>query len=227
MVLAADVVKVRLGVEHRPLCGNVDDRRFARAVELGLHAGRFGRRRVGGPGRTRQTFDIWFWPRQPERHLGPFGGDGGDRLRELLAGDLDVAPGVGPLPAPGQLTIDLVDGDGGRPFGQIPRRLDEGDRHRSAGYRIPVPDPGTANVTNDTLSFLARQAYRSGVNLERKSSSTLSRMDDGLLVVVAIIGVVIALSIFGFVVHLFALLFKVAILAAVAGLVFKAVSRRR
>lgn len=87
--------------------------------------------------------------------------------------------------------------------------------------------PIRLGVTNDTLSFLARVAYRSVVSLERKSSSALSRLDDGLLIVVAVVGVIIVLSIVGALIHLFALMFKVAILAAVAALVFRFFSRRR
>ena len=82
-------------------------------------------------------------------------------------------------------------------------------------------------MTNDTLSFLASWPYRSGVSLERKSTSALSRLDDGLLVIVAIVGAVIVLSIIGALIHLFAVVVKVAIIAAVAGLIFRAVSRRR
>jgi hypothetical protein len=82
-------------------------------------------------------------------------------------------------------------------------------------------------VTNDPFHFGQVRLTVLFVSLERKSSSTLSRMDDGLLIVVAVVAAVVVLGVIGWVIHLFALLIKVAIVAAVAAVVFRAIAHRR
>jgi DMSO reductase anchor subunit len=61
----------------------------------------------------------------------------------------------------------------------------------------------------------------------RRTRSMLSRLDNGLLVVGAIVAAIGALVILGWVLHTVFFLIKVALVAAVFGLVFKAVTSRR
>ena len=63
--------------------------------------------------------------------------------------------------------------------------------------------------------------------LEPRGRSTLSRLDDWALVVIGLVAGLIVLAVISFVVHTVIFLLKVAIVAAVAGLVFRAVVNRR
>ena len=64
------------------------------------------------------------------------------------------------------------------------------------------------------------------MNSLQRRRSTLSKLDDGLLVVAIVVGVVIALSILGFVIHTIFWLARLAIIGLVIGLVVRFVSRR-
>jgi len=62
-------------------------------------------------------------------------------------------------------------------------------------------------------------------SLQRRRS-TLSKLDDGLLIAVVVVGAVFALAVAGLVVHTLFFLLKVAVVGLVIGLVVRAVNRR-
>jgi hypothetical protein len=62
-------------------------------------------------------------------------------------------------------------------------------------------------------------------SLERRRSA-LDRLDDGLLVVVVLVGLVISFAVVGWVVHTVLFFVKVAIVAAFIGLIVRLVARR-
>jgi hypothetical membrane protein len=61
--------------------------------------------------------------------------------------------------------------------------------------------------------------------LERRRS-TISRLDDGLLIVVAVVAALFVFSLLTWVIHAVAFIVKVAVIAAVVALVVRAVNRR-
>lgn len=63
-------------------------------------------------------------------------------------------------------------------------------------------------------------------SLERRRSA-LDRLDDGLLVVAALVGLVILFAVVGWVVHTVLFFVKVAIVAAFIGLIVRLVARNR
>jgi hypothetical protein len=63
-------------------------------------------------------------------------------------------------------------------------------------------------------------------SLERRRSA-LDRLDDGLLVVVVLVGLVISFAVVGWVVHTVLFFVKVAIVAAFIGLIVRLVARNR
>jgi hypothetical protein len=63
-------------------------------------------------------------------------------------------------------------------------------------------------------------------SLERRRSA-LDRLDDGLLVVVVLVGLVISFAVVGWVVHTVLFFVKVAIVAAFIGLTVRLVARNR
>jgi hypothetical protein len=63
-------------------------------------------------------------------------------------------------------------------------------------------------------------------SLERRRS-TLDRLDDALLVVVALVGVVIAFTVIGWLVHTVVFFLKLALLAVFVGLIARFVAHRR
>ena len=82
-------------------------------------------------------------------------------------------------------------------------------------------------MTNDTFPFWQERLIHLYVSLERRRISALSRLDDGLLIVVAVVGVIMALAVLGWIIHIAAAILKIAVLAAVFGLVFRVVTARR
>jgi energy-coupling factor transporter transmembrane protein EcfT len=63
--------------------------------------------------------------------------------------------------------------------------------------------------------------------LEKRRSSSLSRLDDGILVVAAIVGVILLFTVIGWIFHTVMFLFKLALAAAVVGVVFRFFAGRR
>lgn len=65
------------------------------------------------------------------------------------------------------------------------------------------------------------------VQLERRRKSTVSKLDDALLVVAAIVAAVVVFSVVSWVLHAVFLLVKLAVAAVVFGLIARAVINRR
>jgi hypothetical protein len=70
-------------------------------------------------------------------------------------------------------------------------------------------------------------AYGVGVSSLERRRSTLDRLDDGLLVIVALVGVVVLFSVVGWVVHTVVFFVKVALVAVFIGLIVRVVARHR
>ena len=71
------------------------------------------------------------------------------------------------------------------------------------------------------------RAYAGGVSSLERRRSALDRLDDGLLVVVVLVGLVISFAVVGWVVHTVLFFVKVAIVAAFIGLIVRLVARNR
>jgi Flp pilus assembly protein TadB len=65
------------------------------------------------------------------------------------------------------------------------------------------------------------------MELERRRSSGLDRLDDALLVVVAVVGALFALKVVGWVIGTVLFVVKVAVVAAIAFVALRVVSRRQ
>lgn len=63
--------------------------------------------------------------------------------------------------------------------------------------------------------------------LEKRRTSTLSKMDDGIMIVVGIVGVILAFTVVGWIFGTIMTLLRWALVAAVAGLVFRFFAGRR
>ena len=63
-------------------------------------------------------------------------------------------------------------------------------------------------------------------SLERRRSA-LDRLDDGLLVIVALVGVVVLFAVVGWIIHTVLFFVKVAIVAVFIGLIVRLVASRR
>jgi hypothetical protein len=63
-------------------------------------------------------------------------------------------------------------------------------------------------------------------SLERRRSA-LDRLDDGLLVVAALVGVVVLFAIIGWIVNTIVFFLKLALLAVFVGLIVRFIARRR
>ena len=70
-------------------------------------------------------------------------------------------------------------------------------------------------------------AYGVGVSSLERRRSVLDRLDDALLVVVALVGVVILFAVVGWAVNTVVFFVKVALVAVFIGLIVRLVSRRR
>ncbi len=71
------------------------------------------------------------------------------------------------------------------------------------------------------------RAYAEGVSSLERRRSALDRLDDGLLVGAALVGLVILFAVVGWVVHTVLFFVKVAIVAAFIGLIVRLVARNR
>ena len=72
-----------------------------------------------------------------------------------------------------------------------------------------------------------RRAYALPVSSLERRRSALDRLDDGLLVIVALVGVVILFSVVGWVIHTVVFFVKLALVAVFIGLIVRLVARRR
>jgi hypothetical protein len=82
-------------------------------------------------------------------------------------------------------------------------------------------------VTDVIFPPVPRRAYGVGVSSLERRRSVLDRLDDGLLVIVALVGVVILFSVVGWVIHTVLFFVKVALVAVFIGLIVRLVARRR
>ena len=71
------------------------------------------------------------------------------------------------------------------------------------------------------------RAYGMVVSSLERRRSALDRLDDGLLVIVALVGVVILFAVVGWVIHTVLFFVKLAIIAVFVGLIVRVVARRR
>lgn len=65
------------------------------------------------------------------------------------------------------------------------------------------------------------------MELERRRSSGLDRLDDALLIVVAVVGALFALKVLGWIIGTVLFVIKVAVVAAIAFVALRIVSRRQ
>jgi hypothetical protein len=65
------------------------------------------------------------------------------------------------------------------------------------------------------------------MQLERRNRSTLAKLDDGLLIVAGVVGVIVLFAVVGWVIHAVLFLVKIAVVAVVFGLIVRAVAGRR
>jgi hypothetical protein len=65
------------------------------------------------------------------------------------------------------------------------------------------------------------------VAIERRKGSTVSKLDDALLVVLGVVAVLAVFTVVGWIMHAVFFLVKVAIAAVVFGLIVRAVASRR
>lgn len=65
------------------------------------------------------------------------------------------------------------------------------------------------------------------MQLERRNRSTLSKLDDGLLIAAGVVGVIVLFAVVGWVIHAVLFLLKIAVVAVVFGLIVRAVAGRR
>ena len=72
-----------------------------------------------------------------------------------------------------------------------------------------------------------RRAYALVVSSLERRRSALDRLDDGLLVIVALVGVVILFSVVGWVIHTVVFFVKLALVAVFIGLIVRLVARHR
>ena len=72
-----------------------------------------------------------------------------------------------------------------------------------------------------------RRAYALAVSSLERRRSALDRLDDGLLVIVALVGVVILFSVVGWVIHTVVFFVKLALVAVFIGLIVRLVARHR
>ena len=72
-----------------------------------------------------------------------------------------------------------------------------------------------------------RRAYGVAVSSLERRRSVLDRLDDGLLVIVALVGVVILFSVVGWVIHTVVFFVKLALVAVFIGLIVRLVARNR
>ena len=72
-----------------------------------------------------------------------------------------------------------------------------------------------------------RRAYALSVSSLERRRSALDRLDDGLLVIVALVGVVILFSVVGWVIHTVVFFVKLALVAVFIGLIVRLVARHR
>ena len=70
-------------------------------------------------------------------------------------------------------------------------------------------------------------AYLGPMNLERRKSGSLDRIDDWALVAVAVVGVIFALKIIGWVIGTVLFAVKVAIVVAVVAFVWRLITHRK
>ena len=82
-------------------------------------------------------------------------------------------------------------------------------------------------MTDVIFPTVPRRAYGVGVSSLERRRSALDRLDDALLVVVALVGVVILFSVVGWVVHTVVFFVKLALVAVFIGLIVRLVARRR
>ena len=82
-------------------------------------------------------------------------------------------------------------------------------------------------MTDVIFPPVPRRAYGMGVSSLERRRSALDRLDDALLVVVALVGVVILFSVVGWVVHTVVFFVKLALVAVFVGLIVRLVARRR
>lgn len=76
------------------------------------------------------------------------------------------------------------------------------------------------------LSFAQLATYRVVMTSLERRKSTLSKLDDGILIAVVVVGAIVALSVVGLVVHALFFLVKIAVIGLILGLVVRAVNRR-
>jgi energy-coupling factor transporter transmembrane protein EcfT len=82
-------------------------------------------------------------------------------------------------------------------------------------------------VTDVIFPPVPRLAYGVGVGSLERRRSVVDRLDDALLVVVALVGVVVLFSVVGWVVNTVVFFVKVALVAVFIGLIVRLVARRR
>jgi hypothetical protein len=82
-------------------------------------------------------------------------------------------------------------------------------------------------VTDVIFPPVPERAYGMAVSSLERRRSALDRLDDGLLVIVALVGAVILFAVVGWVIHTVLFFVKVAIVAVFIGLIVRLVARRR
>jgi len=82
-------------------------------------------------------------------------------------------------------------------------------------------------VTDVIFPALRRRAYALAVSSLERRRSMLDRLDDGLLVIVALVGVVILFSVVGWVIHTVVFFVKLGLVAVFIGLIVRLVAHRR
>ena len=82
-------------------------------------------------------------------------------------------------------------------------------------------------VTEVIFPARPRRAYGGGVSSLERRRSTLDRLDDGLLVIAALVGVVLVFTVIGWLIHAVLFFVKLAVIALFIGLVVRLAARRR
>jgi len=82
-------------------------------------------------------------------------------------------------------------------------------------------------VTDVIFPAVRLAAYALTVSSLERRRSALDRLDDGLLVIVALVGVVILFSVVGWVIHTVVFFVKLALVAVFIGLIVRLVARNR
>jgi len=90
-----------------------------------------------------------------------------------------------------------------------------------------VARPHATRVTEVIFPPVSRRAYGVVVSSLERRRSALDRLDDALLVIVALVGVVILFAVVGWVIHAVLFVVKVALVAVFIGLIVRLVARRR